>query len=222
MHVVEVMSTDEAAALRRRVDSLEFGDGKRTALGLAQEQKQNTQSTRRTDDRTPELLDEVTNRLATHDRLRHIAFPKTFIGVRFSRYGPGDHYGLHVDQALMGRPPHGHRSDLSFTLFLSEPAEYDGGELRLASATGTPAVRLPAGQMVVYPTHQLHEVATVTRGERLVCVGWIESWIPDPQLRDILTTLDAAQTALADEGASVLSRTMLHQAWEALARYGAR
>ena len=107
----------------------------------------------------------------------------------FSRYEPGMHYGSHVDDALM----QGMRTDVSFTLFLSDPASYDGGELVIESASGEDAVKLAAGALVAYPSTALHHVAEVTRGARLAAVGWARSYIRDGARRELLFDLDTAR-----------------------------
>jgi PKHD-type hydroxylase len=117
----------------------------------------------------------------------------------FSRYEGGMHYGSHVDDALM----QGMRTDVSFTLFLSEPESYDGGELVIESASGEDAVKLDAGSLLAYPSTTLHHVAAVTRGVRLAAVGWARSFIRDGAQRELLFDLDTARRRLfAREGKS--------------------
>jgi PKHD-type hydroxylase len=101
-------------------------------------------------------------------------------------------YGTHVDDALM----HGMRTDVSFTLFLSDPEDYDGGELIIDTAAGEDAVKLPAGSLVAYPTTQLHRVAEVSRGERWAAVGWARSFVRDAGRRELLFDLDTARRQL--------------------------
>jgi PKHD-type hydroxylase len=107
----------------------------------------------------------------------------------FSAYEPGMRYGSHVDDALM----QGMRTDVSFTLFLSEPASYDGGELVIESASGEDAVKLEAGGLVAYPSTALHHVTEVTRGVRLAAVGWARSYVRDGARRELLFDLDTAR-----------------------------
>jgi PKHD-type hydroxylase len=111
-----------------------------------------------------------------------------------SRFRPGMSYGTHVDAAIMD----GQRTDLSFTLFLSDPDSYDGGELVLEENEGDTAIKLPAGGLVLYQTTSLHRVAEVTRGERLAIVGWIRSYIRSPEHREILFDLDQSVAALRE------------------------
>jgi PKHD-type hydroxylase len=137
--------------------------------------------------------------LLRHPLLQSAALPVTVPGLLFSRSGPGDGYGRHVDNAFMA----GGRSDLSFTLFLSDPSGYEGGALVLESPSGEEALRLPAGHALVYPSTLLHRVEPVTQGERLVAVGWIQSRVRDADQRELLFELDTARrTLFRQEGKS--------------------
>jgi PKHD-type hydroxylase len=142
--------------------------------------------------------DAVSERLAGH-LLRHALFqlaaqPKRIIGPLLSRYEPGHAYGIHTDEAILD----GARSDLAFTLFLSDPSDYDGGDLVLASAQGDDAFKLPAGHAVLYPATTLHQVMPVTRGVRFAAVGWVRSYIRDAGQRELLFDLETARRALFD------------------------
>jgi PKHD-type hydroxylase len=139
----------------------------------------------------------VEQALTTHPVFRAAARPKQLVGLLMSRYGPGMEYGLHVDDALMG----GMRTDLSFTVFLSAPENYDGGELLIEGNDGTSAIKLGAGAAVVYPTTCLHRVTPITRGERLVVVGWVRSLIRRADQREILFDLDQSVAQLREAGA---------------------
>ena len=116
------------------------------------------------------------------------------LGPLFSRYQPGHAYGAHVDDALMG----GVRSDLAFTLFLSEPDSYDGGELVIDSTAGEEGFKLAPGSVITYPATTLHRVAPVTRGERLAAAGWVRSYIRDAGRRELLFDLDTARRRIFD------------------------
>lgn len=119
--------------------------------------------------------------------------------LMFARYEKGKNYGSHVDDAMIG----GMRTDVSFTLFLSDPKSYSGGELVIESTAGEEGIKLSAGSLVAYSTTTLHRVAKVTRGERLVCVGWVRSFIRDAAHRELLFDLDTARRRLfAREGNS--------------------
>jgi PKHD-type hydroxylase len=145
------------------------------------------------------------------------AFPRQIHSLLFSRSGVGEGYGRHVDNAWMA----GGRSDLSFTLALTDPDGYQGGALVLESPSGEEAFRLPAGHALVYPSTLLHRVEPVTSGERLVAVGWIESRIRHGDQRELLFELDTARRALfersgKDEVFDLISRsyTNLLRRWE--------
>jgi PKHD-type hydroxylase len=130
--------------------------------------------------------------LTAQPLLQAAAFPRRIHGLLFSRSGTGEGYGRHVDNAWMG----GGRSDLSFSLFLSEPETYAGGALVLEAPGGEESFRLPAGHALVYPSTLLHRVEPVTAGERLVAVGWIESRIRHADQRELLFELDTARRTL--------------------------
>lgn len=156
--------------------------------------------------------------LTAQPLLQAAAFPRRIHGLLFSRCGPGEGYGRHVDNAWM----RGGRSDLSFTVFLSEPEVYTGGALVLESPGGEESFRLPAGHALVYPSTLLHRVEPVTDGERLVAVGWIESRIRHADQRELLFELDTARRALfqrhgKDEIFDLISRSYsnLLRRWDA-------
>jgi PKHD-type hydroxylase len=156
--------------------------------------------------------------LTAQPLLQAAAFPRRIHGLLFSRCGPGEGYGRHVDNAWM----RGGRSDLSFTVFLSEPEAYTGGALVLESPGGEESFRLPAGHALVYPSTLLHRVEPVTDGERLVAVGWIESRIRHADQRELLFELDTARRALfqrhgKDEIFDLISRSYsnLLRRWDA-------
>ena len=155
-----------------------------------------------------ELLAELKPLLAGHPLIQAAAFPRSIHSLLFSRCGPGEGYGRHVDNAWMAAG----RSDLSFTVFLSSPSDYEGGALTLETPGGSERYRLPAGHGLVYPSTQLHSVEPVLTGERLVLVGWIESRIREEEQRELLFELDTARRALfarsgKDEVFDLISRS---------------
>ncbi|MFN9646240.1 MAG: Fe2+-dependent dioxygenase [Cyanobacteriota bacterium] len=139
-----------------------------------------------------ELARQVVAALEAHPLVGAAAFPRRVHGLLFSRMGPGEGYGRHVDNAWMT----GGRADLSFTLALSPPDASTGGDLLLETPGGEERIRLPAGHAIVYPSTYLHAVETVSRGERVVAVGWIESRIRHAEQRELLFELDTARRAL--------------------------
>ncbi len=138
------------------------------------------------------LAEQVRTALLQHPLVAAAALPVRVHGLLFSRSGVGEGYGRHVDNAFMREG----RSDLSFTLFLSDPAAYDGGALLLETPSGEESMRLRAGHAIVYPSTLLHRVEPVTAGERLVAVGWIQSRVRHAEQRELLFELDTARRAL--------------------------
>jgi PKHD-type hydroxylase len=193
-----VLSASDLKSIRAALAKARFVDGRATAGFAARRVKNNEQA-----DSADHSLDGVRKLVA--DRIRgnevfNIAVrPKTLTPAMFARYVRGKNYGSHVDDALMN----GMRTDISYTLFLSDPKTYSGGELVLENTSGDESFKLPAGSMIVYPTTALHHVAKVTRGERLVCVGWARSYVRDAAKREILFDLDTARRRIfAAQGAS--------------------
>lgn len=138
------------------------------------------------------LAAQLEQALLAHPLFQSAALPLRLHSWRFSRAGPGEGYGTHVDNAFMA----GGRADVSFTVFLSEPAEYSGGGLWLEHPSGEEEVRLAAGSAFVYPSTLLHRVEPVGRGERLAAVGWVQSRVRDAERRELLFDLDTARRAL--------------------------
>jgi PKHD-type hydroxylase len=191
---------DEAtiARLRGWMAEATFEDGRATAGGNARLVKHNEQVSDDPDRRDPQLKkmqDLVADLLWKHDLFVTAAQPKEILSPLFSRYLPGMSYGTHMDNALMREM----RIDLSLTLFLSDPADYEGGELVIDFSTGERAIKLPAGSAVLYPTTALHRVAEVTKGQRQVVVTWIRSMVRDPAARELLFDLKTARDRLSKQ-----------------------
>ena len=173
----------------------QFQSGAQTAGWHAKHVKNNEQLASLEARKTCEVVQAA---LIRNDVFKAVARPRDLTGMLVSRYGVGMEYGLHVDSPLMA----GRRTDLSFTVFLSGPEDYDGGELLIEGNDGTSTIKLAAGAAVVYPSTTLHRVAQVTRGERLVVVGWVRSFIRSPEQREILLDLDRSLKLLRDGGAT--------------------
>jgi PKHD-type hydroxylase len=182
-----VLSADEIALVRETLANANFEDGRETAGFAARMVKHNRQAAN--DGKIETVRKLVESRILDHEVFALAVRPKTLTSIMFSAYEPGMRYGSHVDDALM----QGVRTDVSFTLFLSEPASYDGGELVIEGASGEDAVKLEAGSLVAYPSAALHRVAQVTRGVRLAAVGWARSYIRDGARRELLFDLDTAR-----------------------------
>jgi PKHD-type hydroxylase len=194
--VINALSNVEhLAALRARIDLLEWRDGRETAGGVARQVKRNLQAAMGTA-AGRRVQDELLPIIAENTVIKAAAQPRRFSPLIISKTEVGGQYGAHVDNALMGKGSARLRTDLSFTLFLTPPSEYDGGELVIHAAGMTQEVKGEAGHLVLYPSASIHEVKPVTRGTRIVCVGWIESVIADLAQRDMLFDLENMRTAL--------------------------
>jgi PKHD-type hydroxylase len=189
--IPDVLTLEELATLRDHMSAATFVDGRLTAGWNARLVKDNTQVDKR-DPRMKEMQELVGAALKRCKLFNLAVRPKTLRPFLFSRYEPGMAYGSHVDDAVMG----GMRTDVSFTLFLSDPDEYDGGELVMQTPTSEMPYRLPAGAIITYPSTFLHRVSPVTRGRRLAAVGWARSLVRDPGEREILYDLDTARQAI--------------------------
>jgi PKHD-type hydroxylase len=182
--IQNVLTPREAAAMQEAAATMPFGDGKASAGRYARDVKANDQA------EPSDTLEAIRAKVGTALSANHVflsaARPKAVTPLILSRYRQGQTYGTHVDDAIMG----GLRTDLSFTLFLSDPETYDGGALVIDDTLEPRAIRLCAGDMILYPSGTLHRVDPVTRGERLAVVGWVQSLIRDPGQREILFDLD--------------------------------
>jgi PKHD-type hydroxylase len=203
------LDAETLQAVRAALRSSPFHDGGATAGWNARGVKHNEQA------RDAEAAGRVHDALLEHLLLQSAALPARLSTPLFSRYRPGMSYGLHMDDALMGSNPR-LRTDLALTLFLSDPASYDGGELVIENHTGVLTYKLEAGQAV------LHRVAEVTRGERLAAVLWIQSAVRDAAHREMLFDLDTVRRSLwarggasASEDFNLLNKTYanLLRAW---------
>ena len=186
-----VLSKDEVRQFRGYLDRAEWRDGASSAGTLARKAKSNQQL----DDQSEvaiRLGQHVLRSLAGHPLFISAALPRKIYPPKFNRYAHGGHYGTHVDSALLQVPGTGMylRSDLSATLFLAEPDEYDGGALEIEGELGAQSVKLAAGAMVLYPSSSLHRVTPVTRGARVAAFFWIESVVGDDAERTLLFDLD--------------------------------
>ena len=193
--IPDILDWGEIKKIRQAIGEAAFKDGKLTAGYRAKRVKNNLQL-----DKDAPGAQEVKNLvlagLKRNKAFQIAALPRTIRPPLISRYQEGMNYGRHVDDALMPGEPKV-RSDLSITVFLSSPEDYDGGELVMDSPFGRQEVKLPAGAAVVYPSSTLHRVAPVTRGERLAAVTWARSYVRDAAQRELLHDLHAVQKKMA-------------------------
>jgi PKHD-type hydroxylase len=191
-----LLAPAEVGAVREAAGTLEFGDGRATAGRRAREVKANDQAL--PSPARDAILEKVRRSLMAHPVFVAAARPQKLTPLLLSRYRVGQTYGLHVDDALM----QGLRTDLSFTLFLSDPETYDGGALEIEDNYAPREVKLNAGDLILYPSTTLHRVTPVTRGERLAVVGWAQSLIRTQEQREVLFDLDQAIATLEQSGAA--------------------
>jgi PKHD-type hydroxylase len=188
-----VLGADEVRELRRGLDDAPWVDGRATAGSLSASVKDNLQ-VREDSETAVRLGNRILAVLGRDARFLSAALPHRIFPPRFNRYADGGHYGVHVDGAVLYHAASNQtvRSDLSATLFLTEPEDYDGGELCIETAFGVQEVKLAAGDLVLYPSSSLHEVRPVSRGARVCAFFWIQSLVRDPQQRAMLYDLDRA------------------------------
>jgi PKHD-type hydroxylase len=189
-----VLNADELATIANVYARVPAVSGKSTASGLAREVKVNLQLPTE-DTAVKDISRLVLKALKRNGEFYHTAFPRRAFPPLFSRYEPGMHYGEHVDNSVMAAPTP-LRTDVAVTLFLSDPASYDGGELVIRDGPNETAIKLPAGSLIAYPPHFLHYVAPVTRGRRDAAITWIESLVRDLERRRVLMNIDRALTDL--------------------------
>jgi len=193
-----IPDAEHRAAIAERIALLEWRDGRETAGAVAREVKRNEQAVLE-GPAGRGLREDLARLIDDHAVIKAAARPRRFSPLLISRTGVDGRYGAHVDNALMGNGPQRLRTDLSFTLFLTPPHEYDGGELVIHTAGMTQEVKGEAGYLVLYPSGSIHEVKPVTRGQRIVCVGWIESLLADQAQREMLFDLENLRQSLRQQ-----------------------
>lgn len=200
IQISEVFTSAEAAEMRLRLEAAAWVDGKVTAGHQSAQVKQNRQLPE-SDPLAQEMGNLVLQRLARNPLFMAAALPRKIFPPLFNRYEGGENFGYHVDNAV--RPITGSservRTDLSATLFLSEPDSYEGGELVVDDVYGPRSIKLPAGHMVLYPGTSLHRVNAVTRGARISSFFWLQSLVREDAQRSLLLDLDVAIQRLTQD-----------------------
>jgi PKHD-type hydroxylase len=197
--VPDVLSKAEVAEFRGVMDDASWEDGRSTAGSQSAEVKKNEQLPPN-GETSRKLGERVIKALTANPLFIAAAIPRHIFPPLFNRYGIGQHFGVHVDNAVRGDHLTGMRirTDLSVTLFLSEPEEYDGGELIVEDYYGSHEVKLPAGHLVLYPASSLHKVTPVTHGTRVASFFWLQSMIRDAHARSLIFDLDTAIQGLVE------------------------
>ena len=191
---------EEIKILKTNLSSTQsdWEDGKKTAGTLASQVKNNLQLNRNSvSSKTNAEL--IVKKLLTNTLIKSFALPKKIHGIMFTKSSKGMKYGRHVDNAYMSSG----RADLSFSIFLNKKNSYEGGELVVENINTENKFKLNEGEIIIYPSTYLHSVEEITKGERLVCVGWIESYVKSIEEREYLFDIDAgARGILAKHGRS--------------------
>jgi PKHD-type hydroxylase len=209
-HIERVLTTEQVALCRQRLAACDWVDGRVTAGAQSATVKQNLQ----VPEDSPvarELGDMILGALGRNQAFVSAALPLRVFPPLFNRYEAGMGFGAHVDNAIRFAGPVRFRTDVSCTLFLSDPDSYDGGELIVEDVYGEHAVKLAAGDMVLYPATSLHRVAPVTRGARVAAFFWAQSMVKADAQRALLHDLDGAvqrlSATLGQENAEVVGLT---------------
>lgn len=201
LHIPQVLSPDELAQVRQLILAADWADGRITAGSQSGAVKNNRQLAE--DLPAAQQARHIVSRaLARNPLFVTGALPKTVFPPLFNRYGgSSNHFGDHIDNAVRTHAATARhvRTDISCTLFLSDPASYDGGELVVQHSYGEQCIKLAAGDLVLYPGTSVHRVEPVTRGERLASFFWIESMVRQDDQRRLLYDMDMAITALRQQ-----------------------
>lgn len=193
--IPDVLDQQRLDFIQKTLTNAKFVDGKLSA-GMAAQRVKNNEELSIDDRQMQQLNNLVMGSLVQHDEFKSAALPFRVAAPFYARYSKGMTYGDHVDDPIMGPPGQQYRTDVSTTVFLNEPEDYDGGELVIHTSFGEQKIKLPAGSAVVYPSGSLHHVAEVTKGTRLVAVTWTQSMVRDPAKRELLYNLNQARESL--------------------------
>jgi len=191
LHLPDVLTKAQVATLRHALDAGPWVDGAATAGPLAAEAKRNMQFSTESAD-FPALSQTIISALECHPLFISAALPQNILPPMFNRYTGGGLYKNHVDNAIQADRRNGQRlrTDISVTVFLSEPESYEGGDLIIEDTYGSHEVKLPAGDAIIYPSSSLHRVEPVTAGERVASFCWVQSLVRDAWQRSMLFNLD--------------------------------
>jgi PKHD-type hydroxylase len=217
LSIDQILSAEELSHCRSALSEAEFVDGTLTAGWHARLVKANLQLKRDTPYQQS-LQSMVINALQRHPLFQMAVYPVAVHSIRFSRYEVSMYYGSHVDNAVMTDGGQRYRSDVSWTLFLSDPDSYTGGELVIETTEGEQSYKLPAGSIVLYPSRELHRVEPITQGERLAVVGWVQSLVRDPQQRSLLFDLDTVRRSLFEKQGKTLEFDLISKSHSNLLR----
>lgn len=216
-YIREILDQHQLATVHRLIATGGFQDGSVSA-GMAARRVKHNDELALDPAQMRDLNNLVMGRLVEHPVYRSAAMPLKIAAPYYARYTTGMSYGDHVDDPIMGQGSELYRSDVSVTIFLNNPDDYDGGELVIQTAFGEQQVKLPAGDAVIYPSSSLHHVAEVSRGERLVAVSWIQSLVREPEKRALLHEMNLARETLLHEQPDAEATAQVNHAYINLVR----
>jgi PKHD-type hydroxylase len=197
LRIKGLIPSDKLAIVRGILDQSQFIDGKLSAGKEAINVKMNEELPQNHPEMA-QLNNIVMGCLVNHPTYQYGVLPHRVAAPFYARYTPGNHYGYHIDDPVMGQGDR-YRTDVSITVFLNDPDEYEGGELTIKTSTGEQSYKLHAGDAILYPSGSLHQVAPVTSGYRQVAVTWVQSMVRDPAQRELLYNLGLARDELLEQ-----------------------
>tara|TARA_B100001027_G_scaffold200314_1_gene159633 strand:- start:211 stop:876 length:666 start_codon:yes stop_codon:yes gene_type:complete len=196
----QLLNAEEITLINKDLEesTQDWEDGKKTAGSHATLVKNNLQLNRNSEV-SKKYSQLVKRKILSSQLIKSFSLPKHIHGIMFTKSSKGMSYGRHIDNAYMSTG----RADLSFTIFISERSQYEGGELLIENLTSESKFKLNRGEIIIYPSTYLHSIKEVLKGMRVVCVGWIESYVKSIEEREYLFDLDAgARSLLAKHGRS--------------------
>ena len=216
-HIKGILVPQQLATAHQLIAAGKYGDGS-TSAGMAARRVKHNEELALDPAQMSDLNNLVMNSLVQNPVYRSAAMPLRIAAPYYAHYTKGMSYGEHVDDPIMGTGSELYRSDVSITIFLNSPDEYDGGELVIQTAFGGEQVKLPAGDAVLYPSSSVHRVAEVTRGERLVAVSWVQSLVQEAEKRALLHELNQARETLLRERPDADETRQVNQSYINLVR----
>lgn len=193
--ISDILDPQRLDFIKQVLVNASFVDGTLSA-GMAARRVKNNEELSTNEESIQQLNNLVMGNLVQHTDFKAAAIPIRVAAPYYARYTKGMSYGNHVDDPIMGPAGQQYRSDVSVTVFLNEPEEYDGGELVIETSFGQQEVKLKAGSAVIYPSSSLHHVNEVTKGTRFVAITWVQSMVRDPAKRELLFQLNQARESL--------------------------
>ena len=216
-HIKGILDQHQLAAAHKLIAAGKYSDGSSSA-GMAAGRVKHNEELTLTQAHMSDLNNLVMNSLVNHPVYRSAALPLRIAAPYYAHYTKGMSYGEHVDDPIMGQGSELYRSDISITIFLNSPDDYDGGELVIQTSFGEQQIKLPAGDAVLYPSSSTHRVAEVSRGERLVAVSWVQSLVQEPERRALLHDMNQARETLLRDKPDAEETRQVNQSYVNLVR----